>query len=117
MEQKRDILDNKELRKMPYSVPDGYFAAKPAQMADIVRAKSTGKSTVRRFMPYVAVAASFLLLIAGGSFFLRDNAQAIPETDYYSDAQLYNGLSEDDMIAYLIHSGAHVEEFADLFSE
>ncbi|MBQ0043550.1 MAG: hypothetical protein KBT05_00840 [Bacteroidales bacterium] len=119
MEQKRDILDNKELRKMPYKVPEGYFAAKPAQMMAAVKEKPR-QSVVRRFVPYVAAAASFLILIAGGTFLLDKHTQALPEDNYYSaDAQLYNEISEEDMIAYLIYSGAHVEEFefSDFFAE
>ncbi|MCQ2144281.1 MAG: hypothetical protein MJY72_00910 [Bacteroidales bacterium] len=119
MEQKRDILDNRELRKMPYKVPEGYFAAKPEQMMAAVR-KKPRQTVVRRFAPYVAAAASFLLLIAGGTFLLDKPAQTLPEASYYSaDAQFYNDISEEDMIAYLIHTGARVEEFefSDFFAE
>jgi len=109
-------LDNKDLRKMPFTVPEGYFANMPEKMQDRVLAKTPAK---RRLVPYMALAASFLILLAAGTFLLRNGEKS--ETDiagYYSEyTYTADDMTNEDIIAYLLWSGASVEEFGEYIEE
>jgi hypothetical protein len=113
-----DILDNKTLRSMPYDVPEGYFDDLQTSLQHKV-----GKQT-RRWPAFVAAAASLALLISVGGWLLSKDAQSdftmedyivfsdemtstIMEEDdmWYADA-----ATEDDMIEYLIDTGAEIYE-------
>lgn len=120
-----DILaGSPELKKMPFSVPEGYFESFKAQMKPSVHPHSY--TLARRLMPYVAMAAMFLFLVTGGTFILR---YTTPEEDftqedfiafstgmtntlYYEDMnQIAEAeIAEEDIIEYLIYSGISAEE-------
>lgn len=131
-------------KKNIYSVPDGYFEslqtrlmAIPAQQAEPEREQTRVISLWSRVMPYVALAACFALAFFVGSFFLGRSstpsvgmtvedyyyADLIPMTDPYA---IYAGApdtyqvvesSEDDIVEYLISTGASVDYIAYLLNE
>ncbi len=120
----RDILAAKpELKKMPYSVPEGYFETFKAQA---VPYKEKEIGLVGRLMPYVAMAAVFVFLVTAGTFFLQRTSPAeefthedflvfssgISNSEYYESMnQIADAdLAEEDIIAYLIYSGISAEE-------
>jgi len=123
-EKERDILaEEKRLREMPFSVPEGYFEAFKAEM-DTFEGKEPG--LFRRLVPYMAMAAAFLFLVTGGTFLLQ---HTIPEEDFTQEDFLVfsSGISnyeyyeemehiadadieDEDIIEYLIYSGISAEE-------
>ena len=122
-----DILNkhSAELRKLPYSVPDGYFDGLEDRLADIAASSRVKLSPVKKFMPYISMAAAFLLLVTAGTFILERSIRSGSMTyeDYvvYSDMELdlepdseelhiiENKVEAEDIIEYLIYIGATAE--------
>ena len=113
------------------STPEGYFGDLQERLLEIP-ARPARVSTVRRLAPYVAIAASFLVAVILGNAILRTTASPSPEDDtwsyvsYLADAldpdgaslfdevdwemdQEESGLSEEDIINYLLADGISVE--------
>ena len=123
----RDILKDSadKLKKMPYDVPKGYFDMLGNNLEKIAAPQK--KSAYKKFIPYAALAASFLLLVTIGTFFLKSVtpsdtltdedlvvfARIIPTTDpmaiYYSQETESENLTEDDIIEYLIYNDFPLE--------
>ena len=111
------------------STPEGYFENLQQRLSEIP-ARPARVSTVRRLAPYVAVAASFLLIVMAGNFILGRTAApaadddtwayvsyladaldpdgAIPDEPYY-DWEDEEGLSAEDIVNYLVADGISVE--------
>ena len=123
-EKDRDILAAMpELKKMPYSVPEGYFDTFKSQA---VPYKEKEIGLIGRFMPYAAMAAVFVFLVTAGTFFLQRTSPAeefthedflvfssgIANSEYYESMnQIADAdLADEDIIAYLIYSGISAEE-------
>ena len=111
--------------------PEGYFGNLQERLLEIP-ARPARVSTVRRLAPYVAIAASFLVAVMLGNFILSktaapsqeddtwtyvsyladaldpDGAALFDEADWYTD-QEETGLSEEDIINYLLADGISVE--------
>ncbi|MBP5397508.1 MAG: hypothetical protein J6Y32_02585 [Bacteroidales bacterium] len=114
-------------KRHPYKVPEGYFEDFQAKMSHMAREQKTVPvSTWMRIKPYVALAASFLLLLGIGSFLLKsvtpaaeDNLlAAYEEVLPNSDEELVwlsqyeeDDLSEEDIAEYLDYIGTSVEDF------
>jgi len=119
--------------------PEGYFENLQARLSEIP-ARPARVSTVRRLAPYVAVAASFLVIVMIGNFVLgRTTAPAEDDTwtyvsyladaldpdgatlmdtyDYYWDEEEQEGLSAEDIVEYLLADGISVEHLAYLSYE
>ena len=79
---KQDILTmRKDLKERPYGVPQGYFDSFKAEMTGKVGTRRTGQW--KMLIPYIAIAASFALLIAGGSLMMRGAAETqMSQEDY-----------------------------------
>ncbi len=68
----KDILkDFAELRRMPYSVPEGYFDTFRREMK---KPQTQVVSLWSRIMPYASVAAVFIFLVSAGTFILERTA-------------------------------------------
>ena len=124
-ELKRDILaDNPHLRKPAHAVPEGYFDAFKAEITPHQKAKV---SLAGNLMPYLSMAAAFILLVTAGTFFLQRSLSGdeftqedfilyssnMSSIDYYEE--MYHIAEadiadEDDIIEYLIYSGISAEE-------
>lgn len=130
MQTKKDILkSDSELKKLPYSVPDGYFDRMKADMVSfVIERKERQKPFIARLAPYAAVAAAFLFLVTAGTFILEKTTPAtdqaeldefyfysnmIPVTDPYAVETIqddqYNEIQEEEIIEYLIYSGVTAE--------
>lgn len=113
-----DILDNKSLKAMPYSTPEGYFD----NLQSSLLLKSVKQK--RRWPAYIAIAASFALLIAAGGWFMLNNSPTdFSQEDYivfsdemtntimYEEDLWYaDAATEEDMIEYLIYIGTEIDE-------
>jgi hypothetical protein len=113
-----DILDNKILKAMPHKVPEGYFDNLHASLI-----QNKGKQT-RKWPALIAVAASFALLMAAGTWFLgKDVRPDFSLEDYIvfsdemtntimdEDEMWYaDAATEDDLIEYLICTGTEIYE-------
>ena len=120
-------------------LPEGYFENLQVSLSEIP-ARPARVSTVRRLAPYVAVAASFLVIVMIGNFVLgRTAAPAEDDTwtyvsyladaldpdggvpmdmvDYYLPAEENDGLSAEDIMNYLLADGVSVEYLAYLSYE
>ena len=82
------------------STPEGYFEDLRMRLSEIP-AQPARVSTVRRLAPYVAVAASFLLIVMVGNFILGRTAAPTAEDDtwtyvsylaYYAIPQRYTTI-------------------------
>lgn len=122
MRNEKDILGRPELRKNPYTVPDGYFNSVKKSI------RITDHSVCSRrhgTWPYIlAIAASFaLLFLAGAGVLSRQQDMVeydsidllvfsdISEESYY-DLQAMSEpeeLSEEEIIEYLIYTGTTLE--------
>ena len=110
------------------STPEGYFGDLQKRLSEIP-ARPARVSTVHRLAPYVAIAASFLVAVILGNAILRTTTAPSPEDDtwsyvsYLADAldpdgvalvdweqdEEESGLSEEDIINYLLADGISVE--------
>ncbi len=121
-----DILsDRQEFRQMPYTTPTGYFDVLKHDLKETSRPAGRG---LRKFAPYVAIAAAMLtLLFAAGGFFLEHlNREEFTQEDYIvfsedmtntlfytmeEEYELYaDVLTEDDIIEYLIYTDTEIDE-------
>lgn len=125
MKMGNDILkDCTELKQMPFSVPEGYFDSfKNANAVPVAKRVSLWN----RMVPYVAMAAVFVSLVAAGTFFLERSTPQyqMTEEDYvmfadnmmntiayemeYGEQIAEADLSEEDIINYLIYTGISAE--------
>lgn len=128
-ENNKDILQNSELKKIPYSVPEGYFDKFKAQARTYTEPKYVPVNLRSRLAPYVGIAAMFLFILVLGKIFVRPDVTApagadvkdiaVMTDDYedylvFSDLDVYlsdagiepDELSDEDIIEYLIYIGA-----------
>lgn len=130
MQTTKDILKSAhELKKLPYSVPEGYFDRMKADMVSFVTEREERqKPFIARLAPYAAVAAAFIFLVTAGTFILEKTTPAtdqaefdefyfysnmIPVTDPYAVETIqenqYDEIQDEDIIEYLIYSGVTAE--------
>lgn len=88
--------------KKPYSVPEGYFASLRSRLSEIPGSAPRRSFTMQRFAaPCLAFAAACIAAVIIGNVFVGNPGPA------------GNGVSEDEIIEYLIDSGvtlAQLEE-------
>ncbi len=140
MKNNDDILTgSKDLKKMPFSVPEGYFEGFDAVMRRRIRQEEksgqgqTGKTRgAIRLVPIIsAAAAAIAIFVAIGLMFKSSSTAVNPEDSlqdsdiifYYSELMpatvpesIYHSydltdaeLSDDDIVNYLIYSGVDVD--------
>lgn len=135
-EQEHDILQSKDLKKMPYTVPDGYFESLKAEARKTTEPQYVPVITWTRIAPYAAIAAMFLFIFALGKFFINEKAidpgsevGLIASTSDMEDYLVFNpaltdismyyieededieyvSADNDDIMEYLIYIGASEE--------
>ena len=119
--------------------PEGYFENLQSRLSEIP-AQPARVSSVRRLAPYVAIAASFLVIVMLGNFVLGRTASPAEDdtwtyvsyladaldpdggvpmdmADYYLVDEESEGLSADDIVEYLLADGISVEHLAYLSYE
>ena len=97
----------KNLQKMPYTVPEGYFKGLKTAMGQKMKPAShvwSGKPV------YAAAAAVFAILLAAGGFFLGTVSERAYSLEKGSSDKYAAVLSEDDLIEYLIYTDTELEE-------
>lgn len=117
--------DSPELKKMPFSVPEGYF---DSLREDLKKPRTIKMSVWGRISPYAAVAAVFIFMVSAGTFLLERTTpeQEMTQEDYFlfsdnmtisaiyemeEDGQIAEaGIADEDIIEYLIYSGITAEE-------
>lgn len=121
----KDILrDTPHLKVTPYDVPEGYFD-RLKQDLKINQPATVLVAPWKKISQYVAIAATFAMLISAGSFFLTKNSDTdFSEEDYivfsdnttntlsYDYEELYaeaESVEIEDIVEYLIYIGAEVE--------
>lgn len=116
MEERKDILEGMKNAGMPFTTPEGYFEGMRDRM-EVLRNQDRPVSAGRRLAPYMAFAASLLLIATGGTFLLRNITPDTPDNDSLISSTTGPDVTEDDVLAYMIYSGAEIEDFADLLNE
>lgn len=122
-------------RKSDISTPEGYFENLQERLMAIPNKQVQTKpvSTIRRFTPYLAYAASLAIMVAIGTTILRKTAtpevQEDPYWEYYAylsgalDPDGYyeftevEDLSNDDIVNYLLASNVSLEQLAMSYEE
>ncbi len=117
-------------KRSPISVPEGYFQSLEQRLQQIPVQAAAPRSKVHRFTPYLAYAASLLLLLAVGNFVLRKTAvQEDNGWDYVSYLALSldpdglvelketEELTDEDIRSYLLASNISVEQLTMLSHE
>jgi hypothetical protein len=123
-EMKQDILSEKpQLRKQAYTVPEGYFEELRSQ---IKPPQTVQLNWTQKLVPLVSMAATFILMVTAGTFFLQRATPSeeftqedflvfsseISRMDYYEemDHVADADIADADIIEYLIYSGISAEE-------
>ena len=125
MKKENDILkDCRELKEMPFAVPEGYFETFKTEAKKPMVRKLT---FMDRIAPYAAIAAMFIFLVTVGTLFLDNTTTEyeMTEEDYilFSDNMMNSlayemeymsqaadtEISEEDIINYLIYTGVSAE--------
>lgn len=95
-------------RKTTYTTPEGYFEELQQRLRAIPRehpaaAEAPAKpAPLRRFSPYLALAAAITAVVVAGTAVLRHTAAPVLEADTIQ-------LTEDELVDYLIAEGLSIE--------
>ena len=124
---KNDVLHtmSSELRKNPYNVPEGYFADLRGRMYRTENLIEP-RSIFNRLVPYMSMAAAFVLVALSGAILLRNtdadymtyedyivHSDMLVSSIYEDDNQIAEASEEidvDDIINYLIYTGVTAED-------
>lgn len=126
----KDILQEPKLKKMPYSIPEGYFEKMKAEARKCTEPAPMHISIWTRLAPYAGIAAMFLFILTLGKLFVgqqdADTAGTlIEDISTYEDYLVFSdmpdiylnepeteeeGIADEDIIEYLIYIGATVED-------
>lgn len=93
-----DCVKESEMKKqMPYSMPEGYLDSLQERLGQIPNRRARINLT-----PYFALAASILLLVVAGNFFLSRTQAVAP-------------VSDDAIIEYIIESGTTLAQVENIY--
>ena len=126
----KDILQEPKLKKMPYSIPEGYFEKMKAEARKCTEPAPVHISIWTRLAPYAGIAAMFLFILTLGKLFIgqkaADTAGTLTEdVSTYEDYLVFSdmpdiylnepeteeeGIADEDIIEYLIYIGATIED-------
>ena len=107
------MTSDNEMRNNPYRVPENYFPELKARLEAIPQGRA-GQSGWSGMKPYLALAASFLILVTGGTAVLKYSG-ALPESDSetsYEKIQMADLLPVTD--PYLIYGGYQQDSGEDI---
>lgn len=128
MSTEKDIFE--KIGKPSYGVPEGYFDDLKARLGTIAEEKVASPGIWMRVRPYLALAACFAAILLAGNLVLRNTgtqspdkllnevsyAEMIsitqPEALYDAFEYEHEDISDEDIIDYLIESGATMEHLA-----
>lgn len=97
-------LDN----KLPFSIPEGYFEKMKTRLKAIPQQEIAQivERPVKRFVLFSAIAAAIALLLTAGGFFLG----RMSEESSWEILASGDSITEEDIIEYLIYTGAEIED-------
>lgn len=119
-----DILNNRasELKVRPYSVPEGYFDVLEGNLKHPASRKS---GFMEKVTPYMALAASFIIIVTAGTFLLKNSfeeesmtfedymvhSSSLTINQYIKGEEISeeNELQDEDIVNYLIYTGVTAE--------
>lgn len=120
----RDYLKihSADLKKMPFTTPEGYFEKTTEDIRRKVITQSE-HSLWDKIMPYASMAAAFIIMVMGGTFLLEKSTQSDEmtyedyivhsdfhiSTDYSLQEENDMNVEEEDIINYLIYTGITAE--------
>ena len=130
MNSDKEILE--KIGKGSYGVPEGYFNDLKARLAAIPEEKTINPGIWMRVRPYAALAACFAAILLVDNAVLRNTAmKQQPSDQFYNEATyadmisitrpevIYSvmeyeqeDISDEDIINYLIETGATMEQLA-----
>ena len=129
MNNEKDILET--IGKASYRVPEGYFDDLKSRLESIPEGRTVSPGLWMKAKPFLALAASFAAILVIGTAVLRTTSKtqssdwlneisyaemiALTNPDVLYDAYEYEheDISDEDIINYLIESGATMEQLAD----
>lgn len=100
-------MQSEQLKKSPFRTPENYLSSLEKELSNIP--KKGNRTAFKKWISYTAIAATFALLVLGGGMLLKWPGNTKP-TGY---AEVH-GLSNDDIVEYLIYTGVDLEDFEDL---
>ena len=119
-----DILNkcSAELRKMPYSTPEGYFDTLKNDLLRRSVPVCNERRSMNRLISYASVVAVLAVLVSAGTFFLKSISEAedmtyedylvhseiLTDEDFHKDIDNIE-INEEDIIEYLIYTGVTAE--------
>lgn len=120
----KDILNgNPQLRKQAYTAPEGYFEEFKSQIKPYHQPQ---QKWTEKLVPLVSMAATFILMVTAGTFFLQRTTPSeeftqedflvfsndISRMEYYEEIDHIADASvaDEDIIEYLIYCGVSAEE-------
>lgn len=132
MDRNNDILSSEKLRGFHPGAPEGYFQEFRSRAEAIPHSNHVNAG--HRAASYAAIAATFIMMVVGGTFFLEKvtpqeaiHSDTLSETDYiiystilpsldeyemYEQAISIEEIDTEDIVAYLIYSGESIERLA-----
>lgn len=132
MDRNNDILSSDKLKNFHPGAPEGYFQEFRSRAEAIPHSNHVNAG--HRAASYAAIAATFILMVVGGTFFLEKvtpqeaiHSDTLSETDYiiystilpsldeyemYEQAISIEEIDTEDIVAYLIYSGESIERLA-----
>ena len=125
MDRNNDILSSDKLKSFHPGAPEGYFQEFRSRAEAIPHSNHVNAG--HRAASYAAIAATFILMVVGGTFFLEKvtpqeaiHSDTLSEADYiiystilpsldeyemYEQAISIEEIDTEDIVAYLIYSG------------
>ena len=130
MNSEKEIFDN--IGKVSMTVPEGYFNDLKDRLDAIPAGKTVEPSVWMRMKPYAAMAAAFVAVLLIGNAVLKNSIPGNRTDDQFLNEETYadmislthpeavyqfmeyghEDLSDEDIINYLIESGAEMEYLA-----
>ena len=129
MNSEKEIFE--KIGKGSYGVPDGYFNDLKNRLAAIPEGKAISPGIWMRVRPYAALAACFAAILLIGNSVLRNTASRQPADQLYNETTYadmisitrpdviysvmeyeHEDISDEDIINYLIETGATMEQLA-----
>lgn len=109
----KDILRNPEMKKTPYSVPEGYFDSLKAQARKYAGPHQVPVNIWSRLAPYAGIAAMFLFILLLGKTFIGQETSSetiTAEADSYEDYIVFSDISSDMSMRYLAEENTEIDE-------
>lgn len=106
---KKDMLKKESLRKIPFSVPAGYFETMNEKVDSTIRKEMAAHRRKNKITVAVLASAACLATIIAITTLLFNMATGNGSSNYYA-ADETGTISQDEIVEYLIESGVSLEE-------